>query len=95
MSKLTAEEEVALFNEVGADLNGVISKNAYTDEFLDENKLEITLKSLMFFTVKTVYDQGIPLQMMLSYVRGVYQDLSHIAEGRDARAETIATLTEQ
>ena len=92
---MTAEEEVKLFNEVGVDLNDVILKNAYDSMELHEDKLEITLKSLMFFTVKTVYDQGIPLQMMLAYVRGVYQDLSQVAEGRDARAETIADLTKQ
>lgn len=95
MSKLSGEEEVALFNDVGADLHAVFHKNAYTDDFLDEDKFEITLKSLMFFTLKMVYDQGIPLQMMLTYTRGVYEDLTRLTEGRDARAETIADIAKQ
>ena len=49
----------------------------------------------MFFTMRMVYDQQIPEATMVAYVRGVYNDLNRIAEGRDARAETIATLTEQ
>jgi hypothetical protein len=92
---LTNEEEIQLFNQVGADLHGVIFKNAYDGEALDEEKFEITLKSLMFFTIKMVYDQQIPSATMIAYVRGVYEDLNRIAEGRDERAETIATLTEQ
>jgi len=44
---------------------------------------------------KMVYDQNIPSATMIAYVRGVYDDLNRIAEGRDERAETIATLTEQ
>lgn len=92
---MTNEEEIQLFNQVGADLHGVIFKNAYDGEALDEEKFEITLKSLMFFTIKMVYDQQIPSATMIAYVRGVYEDLNRIAEGRDERAETIATLTEQ
>lgn len=92
---MTNEEEIQLFNQVGADLHGVIFKNAYDGEALDEEKFEITLKSLMFFTIKMVYDQSIPSATMIAYVRGVYEDLNRIAEGRDERAETIATLTEQ
>ena len=95
MSKLTGEEEIALFNQVGADLHGVINKNAYTDDILDEEKFEITLKSLMFFTIKMVYDQQIPSTTMIAYVRGVYEDLTRITEGRDARAETIADIVKQ
>lgn len=92
---MTNEEEIALFNKVGADLHDVIFKNAYENDALDEEKFEITLKSLMFFTIKMVYDQSIPSATMIAYVRGVYEDLNRIAEGRDERAETIATLTEQ
>jgi hypothetical protein len=92
---MTNEEEIALFNEVGADLHGVINKNAYTDDFLDEEKFEITLKSLMFFTIKMVYDQQIPSATMIAYVRGVYEDLTRLTEGRDARAETIANIAKQ
>lgn len=92
---MTNEEEIQLFNQVGADLHGVIYKNAYDGDALDEEKFEITLKSLMFFTIKMVYDQSIPSATMIAYVRGVYEDLNRIAEGRDERAETIATLTEQ
>lgn len=92
---MTNEEEIALFNEVGSDLHKVIFKNAYEGDALDEEKFEITLKSLMFFTIKMVYDQSIPSATMIAYVRGVYEDLNRIAEGRDERAETIATLTEQ
>ena len=92
---MTNEEEIQLFNQVGADWHGVIYKNAYDGDALDEEKFEITLKSLMFFTIKMVYDQQIPSATMIAYVRGVYEDLNRIAEGRDARAETIATLTEQ
>lgn len=95
MPKLAQDEEIALFNEVGADLHGVIYKNAYEGEELNEEKFEITLKSLMFFTIKMVYDQQIPSATMIAYVRGVYEDLNRITEGRDERAETIATLTEQ
>ena len=92
---MTNEEEIQLFNQVGADLHGVIYKNAYDGDELDEEKFETTLKSLMFFTIKMVYDQSIPSATMIAYVRGVYEDLNRIAEGRDERAETIATLTEQ
>ena len=92
---MTNEEEIQLFNQVGADLHGVIYKNAYDGDELDEEKFETTLKSLMFFTIKMVYDQQIPSATMIAYVRGVYEDLNRIAEGRDERAETIATLTEQ
>lgn len=92
---MTNEEEIQLFNQVGADLHGVIYKNAYDGDALDEEKFETTLKSLMFFTIKMVYDQSIPSATMIAYVRGVYEDLNRIAEGRDERAETIATLTEQ
>lgn len=92
---MTNEEEIQLFNQVGADLHDVIFKNAYENDALDEEKFEITLKSLMFFTIKMVYDQSIPSATMIAYVRGVYEDLNRIAEGRDERAETIATLTEQ
>lgn len=93
---MTGEEEVKLFNDLGADLHDLIARHVYdADELLDEEKFEIALKSLMFFTMKTVYDQAIPLQMMLSYVRGIYQDLSQISERRDARAETIADIAKQ
>ena len=92
---MTNEEEIQLFNQVGADLHGVIYKNAYDGEELVEEKFETTLKSLMFFTIKMVYDQSIPSATMIAYVRGVYEDLNRIAEGRDERAETIAHLTEQ
>ena len=95
MRKLSPEDEIALFNKIGADLHQVIYDNAYTNEALDEEKFEITMKSLMFFTMKMVYDQTIPESTMVAYVRGVYHDLNRIAEGRDDRAETIATLTEQ
>ena len=92
---MTDEEQVKIFNAVGMDLNDVVLKNAYENDLLNEEKLEITLKSLMFFTIKTVYDQMIPEATMVAYVRGVYNDLNRIAEGRDDRAETIASLTEQ
>jgi len=92
---LTNEEEIQLFNQVGADLHGVIYKNAYDGDALDEEKFEITLKSLMFFTIKMVYDQQIPSTTMIAYVRGVYEDLTRITEGRDARAETIADIVKQ
>ena len=92
---MTNEEEIALFNDVGADLHGVIFKNAYTGEVLNEEKFEITLKSLMFFTIKMMYDQNIPSTTMIAYVRGVYEDLNRVAEGRDARAEAIADIAKQ
>ena len=92
---MTNEEEIQLFNQVGADLHGVIYKNAYDGDALDEEKFEITLKSLMFFTIKMVYDQQIPSATMIAYVRGVYEDLTRISEGRDARAETIADIAKQ
>jgi len=92
---MSGEDEIKLFNDVGAALHDVIYKHGFVDDVLDEEKFEITLKSLMFFTIRMVYDQQIPEATMVAYVRGVYNDLNRIAEGRDARAETIATLTEQ
>lgn len=92
---MTTETEVKLFNDVGAALHDVIYQHGFVDDVLNEEKFEITLKSLMFFTMRMVYDQQIPEATMVAYVRGVYNDLNRIAEGRDARAETIATLTEQ
>ena len=95
MSKMSGEDEIKLFNDVGAALHDVVYQHGFVDDVLNEEKFEITLKSLMFFTIRMVYDQQIPESTMVAYVRGVYTDLNRIAEGRDARAETIATLTEQ
>ena len=95
MSNMSGEDEIKLFNDVGAALHDVIYKHGFVDDVLDEEKFETSLKSLMFFTIRMVYDQQIPEATMVAYVRGVYNDLNRIAEGRDARAETIATLTEQ
>ena len=92
---MTNEEEIKLFNDVGAALHDMFREHAFNGDALNEEKFEITLKSLMFFTIKTVYDQMIPEATMVAYVRGVYNDLNRIAEGRDDRAETIASLTEQ
>ena len=95
MTNKSPEDDINLFNDVGADLHGVIFKNAYSGEVLNEEKFEITLKSLMFFTIKMMYDQNIPSTTMIAYVRGVYEDLNRIAEGRGARAETIADIAKQ
>ena len=92
---MSGEDHVKLFNDVGASLHDVIYQHGYTDEVLDEEKFEITLKSLMFFTMKMVYDQQIPEATMVAYVRGVYNDLNRIAQGRDDRAETIANIAKQ
>ena len=92
---MSNDQQVQLFHKVGASLDKVIVKNGYTKGVLDEDKLEITLKSLMFFTMKMVYDQQIPEATMVAYVRGVYNDLDRIAQGRDDRAETIADIAKQ
>ena len=88
-------DQVALFNEVGAALHDVVYQHGFIDHVLNEQNFETTLKSLMFFTIRMVYDQQIPEATMVAYVRGVYNDLRRMDEGRDERAETIATLTEQ
>ena len=92
---MSNDQQVQLFHKVGTSLDKVIVKNGYTKGVLDEDKLEITLKSLMFFTMKMVYDQQIPEATMVAYVRGVYNDLDRIAQGRDDRAETIADIAKQ
>lgn len=92
---MTAEEEIKLFNDVGASLHDMFREHAFNGDALNEEKFEITLKSLMFFTIRMVYDQQIPEATMVAYVRGVYNDLTRMDQGRDERAEVIATLTEQ
>lgn len=87
---MTNEDEVKVFNDVGAELHDVMMKR-----YLDEQKFETALKSLMFFTMRMVYDQKIPESSMVAYVRGVYNDLTRMDEGVDERAETIANLTKQ
>ena len=75
---MTNEEEIELFNKVNADFKNVIFNNAFTGDVLHEKKYEITVKSFMFFTVKMIYDQGIPADNLIAYVRGVYEDLAQI-----------------
>ena len=73
---MTNEEEIELFNKVNADLNNVVFNNAFTGEVLHEYKYETILKSFMFFTIKMMYNQGIPADNLIVYVRGVYEDLA-------------------